>query len=269
MNTAEAAQLKSRLEAAEASAVSMPLPLRAEMDRLRAELATLKSTCASQEKSLAETRRQLVDSTAQASSLQDAYAHSDRSRQDAEKQLAALEQVRCATEQAELTAPEPHDLGAELASPQTDPTSPCITFSEAIRNDDADDEDTQMQDESRESQPVEESFSLSSSSSGRLIQVKREMFDARESAVVATQLKRQAEVDLEEESRKRQRAEDALEEEKDGAACFLCKDARADVVFQPCGHLICCHDCTQGLSQPDRLCPRCWQPYRSRTTVNL
>ena len=58
-----------------------------------------------------------------------------------------------------------------------------------------------------------------------------------------------------------------LKEEKEEAekSCIICCDKKADTIFLPCGHLVCCEDCQEDmaanvLSDPRRFryeCPVC------------
>ena len=103
----------------------------------------------------------------------------------------------------------------------------------------------------------------------RLVSVKLEKLDAQAQQAAASQLKRKAEDQLREESKKH-RATTAhvaqLEAEKDALQfeCCVCHDARPSVLYLPCKHLAVCDGCDDGLEESEQLCPMCRREINSR-----
>jgi hypothetical protein len=101
------------------------------------------------------------------------------------------------------------------------------------------------------------------------IGVKEEkLFDAQTDACSASQLavkatagKRKAEDELESEAKRHRGELVALAERTN--TCIVCFSKQPDVLFQRCGHLVCCHSCSDSIVNgpaAGALCPQCQGP---------
>ena len=110
----------------------------------------------------------------------------------------------------------------------------------------------------------------------QIITVKREKFDVEEQKVAVGQLKRKAESELQEESKKHRVTADRaselaaanaqLESEKEELKfeCCICADARPSVLYLPCSHLKVCDECDVAMEAAGQTCPLCRNPIEKR-----
>ena len=57
--------------------------------------------------------------------------------------------------------------------------------------------------------------------------------------------------------------DDALEALEEAETCTVCLAEKRSVLFLPCGHLVCCGECSEGVDE----CPICRKVIGSRKTV--